>query len=89
MAESSGEGITVIDYLLHRTRATELCVLCDCGYIVETVWIDHEDLFMVTSKNRNRAVKETKWGTVTVRSWDGSKVIVPCRYIEMGEDLKR
>ena len=33
------------EFLLKKTQALELCVIRDCGWIVASYYIDHEDLF--------------------------------------------
>lgn len=39
--------MTVEEFCLRKTQAQELCVIREDGWIVSTVWIDHEDLFAI------------------------------------------
>ena len=77
--------MTVNEFLRHKTQATELCVIRDQGWIVETAWIDHEDLFArtVSEQNRSKKVKDDKWGTIRIVTQHGDKLDVPCHYIDV------
>ena len=39
--------MTVVEFCLRKTQVQELCVIREDGWIVSTVWIDHEDLFAI------------------------------------------
>ena len=75
--------MTLIDFLLHETQALELCAICEGGWVVATVWVDHEDLFAsnVHPKLRERYVDCDKWDTLLTVNSKGEKVTVPCHYI--------
>ena len=38
--------MTVKDFLLHRTKVGDVCVISDCGCDLAYAVIDHEDLFI-------------------------------------------
>ena len=38
--------MTVKEFLLHRTKVGDVCVIADCGYDLVCAVIDHEDLFV-------------------------------------------
>jgi hypothetical protein len=65
----------------------ELCAICEGGWVVATVWIDHEDLFMIPTELMGREVDYTKWDELTVRGKEkpdgryGDTMRIPCRYI--------
>ena len=75
--------MTVRDFCLHRTEAMQLCVIRDGGWIRETVWIDHEDLFRISNESKGKRVKRSEYGTLPVVGHDGKTVKVPCVYIEV------
>jgi hypothetical protein len=77
------DRITCKEFLLHKTDALQLCVIRDSGWIVETVWIDYEDIFRVSEKTRNQIVKGSEYGELTIRDKDGAKIKVPCLYIDI------
>lgn len=77
------EKITCKEFLLHKTNALQLCVIRDSGWIVETVWIDHEDIFRVSEKTRNQIVKGSEYGELTIRDKTGKQINVPCLYIDV------
>lgn len=39
--------MTVVEFCLRKTQVQGLCVIREDGWIVSTVWIDHEDLFAI------------------------------------------
>ena len=73
----------VIDFLKYSTQATELCVIRDCGWIVETAWIDHENLFHITKYYHGQTVKGDEWGTLRIVTEHGDKLDVPCHYVDV------
>lgn len=74
--------ITVREFCLHKTQATELCVLCDEGWIVGTVWIDHEDIFRIPDSLKDAIVKSDYWGELTIVNALGEKMQVPAHFID-------
>ena len=51
------------EFLRTKTRALELCVIRESGWIVATCFIDHEDLFCrhLDNKLGDMEVKNDKW----------------------------
>lgn len=77
------EEVTLYDFLRHKTQALELCEIREYGWTVATVWIDHEDLFMVPEKLMNRKVKSHSWGNLTIVDESGNRMCVPCHTIDV------
>ena len=50
------------DFLLYKTRAEELCIICD-PWIIGAVWIDHEDWFVRSLDDRmlSKEVIKDEW----------------------------
>lgn len=74
--------MTVYEFCRNSTQAHQLCVICDGGWIVETVWIDHEDLFRISKESQNAEVKKTAFGELPVKTEHGDTVHIPCLYID-------
>ena len=76
------EYTTVREFCLKKTKIGELCVFRDNGYIVDVTQIDSEDMFTIRNSIIDKKVKSDKWGTLTVTTKFGSKIDVPCHYID-------
>ena len=75
------------EFLLHKTRAEELCVICN-PWIVATVWIDHEDLFI---GYLNKGLKEAKvikddWRSLVITLDNGTRMYIQAHYIYVEEE---
>lgn len=81
------------DFLLKKTKAQTLCSITENGYIISTVYIDYEDLFMryMNPELLKKEVKEIKWISLTIADSGGYLHLIPCLSIEIGEsnDFKR
>ena len=75
--------MTVREFCRHKTQALELCVIRDSGWIVHSVWIDYEDIFVLSSKYENKEVIKDEWGTIPIVDKNGNKINVPCHYIDV------
>ena len=75
--------MTVYEFCIQKTRVHQLCVIRDEGWIVETVWIDSEDIFRISNRSKNAKVKETEFGELPIVTKDGIRVYVPCLYIDI------
>ena len=77
--------MTLSEFLLHQTQALELCVIRDCGWIVASYYIDHEDLFdrHLSHKLGNLEVKGDEWGVINIKLKDGKVIQIPCHYIDV------
>lgn len=75
--------MTVREFCRHKTQALELCVIRDSGWIVHSVWIDYEDIFVLSSKYENKEVIKDEWGTIPIVDKNGNKIDVPCHYIDV------
>lgn len=80
------EKITLRQFLRTKTKAEELCVICDCGWIRATVWIDHEDLFHVPPKYAAKPVLGDWWDMIPTVNAAGEKTDVEAHFIEMGDE---
>ena len=74
--------ITVREFCLHKTQAMELCVLCDEGWIVGAVWIDHEDIFRIPDSLKDQKVTRHYWKELTIVNADGEKMKIPAHFID-------
>jgi len=75
--------MTVREFCRNKTRALELCVIRDSGWIVHTVWIDYEDIFVISKQYENKEIKNDEWGTIPIVNKNGNKIDVPCHYIDV------
>ena len=75
--------MTVREFLLSKTNAMELCVIRDAGYIVETAWIDHEDLFIGDINHSSAIVKSDEWGFLEIYVPGNLRHSVPVHYIDI------
>lgn len=74
--------MTVYEFCRNKTQAHQLCVIRDSGWIVETVWIDYEDLFRMSKESQKAEVKKTEFGELPVETEHGDTVHIPCLYID-------
>ncbi len=74
--------MTVYEFCRNSTQAHQLCVIRDSGWIVETVWIDHEDIFRISKESQKAEVKNTAFGVLPVKTEHGDTVNIPCLYID-------
>ena len=72
------------EFLLHHTRAEELCVICD-PWRCAAVWIDHEDLFIgsLSKTLLDSEVIETSWENLPVCDQDGWTHEICVRHIHV------
>lgn len=75
--------MTVREFCRYHTKVLELCVIRDHGWIVQAVWIDHEDLFGMSEKYLYKEVKSAEWGTIPIVTEHGDKIEIPCHYIDI------
>lgn len=74
--------MTVYEFCREHTQAHQLCVIRDSGWIVETVWIDYEDIFRMSKLSEKAEVKKTEFGELPIKSEHGDTVRIPCLYID-------
>lgn len=75
--------MTLREFLLKKTNALELCVICEDGWITATCWIDYEDLFHIPPKLENKIVKGDKWDYLTIVNENNASIKIPCHYIDI------
>ena len=73
----------VREFCLKNTNVGELIVIRDNGWIVHTVWIDIEDIFMISPKIANKIVRSDSWDELSITTQHGDKISVPCHYIDV------
>ena len=73
----------LIDFLLYKTHAEELCIICVNGWRTAAVWIDHEDLFTryVHHDLWNLPVIRDEWESLETCNNELSRVYVMAHYI--------
>ena len=76
------KNMTVKEFCLHKTQVGELCVFRDCGWIIGSAWIDHEDLFTISNSISTKEVKKDEWGLLPVTTEHGDIIKIPCHYID-------
>jgi hypothetical protein len=81
--QKKGKVMTVREFCRKKTQALELCIVRDSGWIVQAVWIDHEDLFGMSQRYENQEVKSDEWGTIPIITEHGDKIEIPCHYIDI------
>ena len=57
--------MTVREFCRNKTRALELCVIRDSGWIVHTVWIDYEDIFVISKQYEHKEIKMKTYIQIT------------------------
>lgn len=75
--------MTVREFCRNKTKALELCVIRDSGWIVHTVWIDYEDIFVISKQYEHKEIKNDEWGTIPIVTEHGDKIEIPCHYIDV------
>lgn len=75
----------LFEFLRHKTNANELCVIREGGWIIDTCWIDYEDLFLVHPKIADKEVKKDEWDYLPVVNENNAKIKIPCHYIDIKE----
>lgn len=75
--------MTVREFCRNKTKALELCVIRDSGWIVHTVWIDYEDIFVISKEYEHKEIKHDEWGTIPIVTEHGDKIEIPCHYIDV------
>lgn len=70
------------DFLLYNTKACELCVICN-PWIVATVWVDYEDLFLryVDVNLKQSTVIKDEWKPLIITSDNGTHMSILAHYI--------
>ena len=74
--------MTVSKFCREHTQVHQLCVIRLDGWIVETVWIDSEDIFRVTRLSADSEVKKTEFGELPIKTEHGDVIHIPCLYID-------
>lgn len=74
--------MTVYKFCINHTQLHQLCVIRNGGWIVETVWIDSEDIFHITRESADAEVKKTEFGELPIKTEHGDTVHIPCLYID-------
>lgn len=73
----------VKDVLLRSTNVGELCVICECGWMVAVAYIDHEDLCSCSISPR--LLEETmlydEWRDFKTISNTGAEQTIKAHYI--------
>lgn len=74
------------EFLLTKTRARELCIITDYGYVIGATYIDHEDLFINSLNPRilNEKVNSDSWNKFTFINNDRKAQTVLAHFIEIG-----
>lgn len=73
--------MTVVEYCRNKTRALQLCAILDHGWIVETVWIDYEDIFRISESSRKLKVKKAEQDKLKIVDANGKEMEIPCLFI--------
>lgn len=83
-------NLTLREFLLHHTRVYELCVIRDQGWIIATVWVDDEDLFIGNLKEKllNKTVIDDHWTdsfpiSKNPEYFNEGHMCVPAHYIDV------
>ncbi|MCQ2749362.1 MAG: hypothetical protein MJ246_05215 [Clostridia bacterium] len=75
--------MTVRDFCLKNTQAHELVVIRDSGWIVASVWIDYEDIFLIPERVKEKEIRQESWGTLNIVTKHGDEIEVPCHYLDV------
>jgi hypothetical protein len=75
--------MTVREFCRTKTKTHQLCIICDSGWIVETVWIDSEDLFRLSTSTANCEVQSTDFDELPIVTEHGDTIRVPCLRINI------
>ncbi len=74
------KGITLNEFLREYTEVHDLCFIRESGWVVASVWIDSEDLFIIHPDLASSTVLSYEYGTIPI---NGSETKVPCTYIDI------
>ena len=77
------EQITLREFLLTKTEATELCVIRWDGWISAAIYIDYEDLFPVPDNMSQKLVKGHEWGILRTKVHDGMVQQIEVHYVDI------
>lgn len=75
--------ITLRTFLREKTKARELCVIRECGWIVAACWIDYEDLFHIPPTMSDMIVKKDEWGYLDVVNENNACIKIPCHFVDV------
>ena len=73
--------MTVYEFCRKHTQTCQLCVIRSGGWIVETVWVDLENIFRISKLSAEAEVKKTEFGYLPVKTEHGDIVHI-CLYID-------
>lgn len=73
--------MTVREFCKRRTNPNELCTITEGGWIVASVWIDYEDLFVINDRLAKREVISDRWTTLPIVTEHGDTIAIPCHEI--------
>lgn len=73
------------EFLRTKTNAMELCAITNGGWVVATVWIDHEDIFigLIPTTLASKPVKRDYWDYLTIVNENNTSIKVPCHFIDV------
>lgn len=73
------------EFLKTQTNPCELCVIRDNGWVIASVWIDYEDLFVryLSDGLEYREVKKHWWGDIAIVNENNAKIRIPCHYVDV------
>lgn len=77
--------MTLRDFLYHKTKVKELCVIREGGWIVASFWIDYEDLFgrYLNPNLAKEQVKNDKWDYISIVNENNACIKIPCHYVDI------
>ena len=75
--------MTCREFLLHKTDIHQLCAIRLNGWILETVWIDSEDLFKMSKDMADKKVINSKLGELPIIDHNNKDIEIPCLYIDV------
>ena len=85
------DKVTLREFLLKKTKVTELCVIREHCWIIATAWIDYEDLFCreMNSRLLDMIVESDEWDYLPVVNENNAEIKIPCHYIDVADKPKR
>lgn len=79
------KDITLNAFLREYTEVHDLCFIRESGWVVASVWIDSEDLFIIHPDLASSTVLSYEYGTIPI---NGSEARLPCTYIDIQKRTK-
>lgn len=77
--------MTLYDFLRCKTRAIEICLISENGFVATICWTGRKEMPEIPERLRNKEVVSDKWGKLPIVNGYNETVRIPCHYIDVGD----